>query len=99
MGGVSRPYPYYSEPAETREVEALLTITHEDGTTTLHPVYVELEGEDDDLISALCEDRYGSPTDEAWEDLKAARVTEIDARLDYWDDVEDEWPGASPFAA
>lgn len=96
---MSLPYPHYTEPAEGHEVEAVLTITHEDGTTTRHPVYVELEGEDDDLTSALCEDRYGSPTDEAWEDLKAAKVTEIDAHLDYWDDVEDEWPGASPFAA
>lgn len=96
---MSLPYPYYTEPAETREVEAVLTITHEDGSTSLHPVYVELEGEEDTLISALCEDRYGSPTDEAWEALKAAKVTEIDARLDYWGDVEDEWPGVSPFAA
>lgn len=96
---MSLPYPYYTEPAETREVEAVLTITHEDGTTSQHPVYVELEGEDDTLITALCEDRYGSPTDEAWEALEAARGTEIDARLDYWDDVEHTWPGANPFAA
>lgn len=96
---MSLPYPHYTEPAEGHEVEAVLTITHEDGTTTRHPVYVELEGEDDTLISALCEDRYGSPTDQAWQELEAARVTGIDAHLDYWDDVEDEWPGSSPFAA
>ena len=97
---MSLPYPYYTQHQDDyTEVEAILTITHEDGTTTQHPVYAELEGEDDDLTTALCEDRYGSPTDQAWQELEAARATEIDAHLDYWDDVEDEWQGASPFAA
>lgn len=96
---MSLPYPYYAEPAETREVEAILTITHEDGTATQHPVYVELEGEDDGLITALCEDRYGSPTDEAWQELEAAQVTKIDSEIEYWEDVEHAWVGPHPFAA
>ena len=45
---MSLPYPHYTEPAEGHEVEAVLTITHEDGTTTRHPVYVELEGRERD---------------------------------------------------
>lgn len=77
------------------EVEAILTIIHEEGPDTVHPVIVQLEHDSEDLASAVVDDRYWANDPEA---LEAALETKADFDVEYWDDVED-WPGASPFAA
>lgn len=96
---MSLPYPLYTEPRDDyAEVEAILTIIHEDGPDTTHPVIVQLDSSDadDTLRTALCEDRYWALDLDA---LESAKATEIDSEIEYWDDVEHTWPGASPFAA
>ena len=96
---MSLPYPYYTQHQDDyTEVEAILTITHEEGPDTVHPVIVQLNPHDadDDLVSAVIEDRYWAEDPEA---LEAALKTEVDFEVAYWDDVEHAWTGTAPFAA
>lgn len=96
---MSLPYPYYTQHHDDyTEIEAILTIIHEDGPNTVHPVIVQLDPNDadDTLRTALCEDRYWALDENA---LEAAKVTEIDSEIEYWDDVEHTWTGVCPFAA
>ena len=94
---MSLPYPYYTEPREDyAEVEAILTIIHEDGPDTTHPIIVQLEHDSEDLVSAVVDDRYWAEDDEA---LEAALKTKADFEVTHWDDAQEDWAGASPFAA
>lgn len=96
---MSLPYPYYTEPHDDYiEIEAILTIIHEEGPNTVHPVIVQLDPNDadDTLRTALCEDRYWALDENT---LEAAKATEIDSEIEYWDDVEHTWQGSAPFAA
>ncbi|OFN80076.1 hypothetical protein HMPREF2526_06200 [Corynebacterium sp. HMSC070E08] len=96
---MSLPYPYYTQPQDDYiEVEAILTIIHEEGPNTVHPVIVQLDPNDadDDLVSAVIEDRYWANNPEA---LEAALATKADFQIEYWEDVETTWQGVAPFAA
>lgn len=94
---MSLPYPYYTEPRDDyAEVEAILTIIHEEGPDTVHPVIVLLEHDSEDLASAVVDDRYWALDENA---LESAKATEIDSEIEYWDDMEHAWRGANPFAA
>lgn len=96
---MSLPYPYYTQPCDDYiEVEAILTIIHEEGPDTTHPVIVQLDPNDadDDLVSAVVDDRYWAENDEA---LEAALKTKVDFEVTHWDDAQEDWAGASPFAA
>lgn len=96
---MSLPYPYYTQHQDDyTEVEAILTIFHEEGPDTVHPVIVQLDynDADDDLVSAVIEDRYWANNPEA---LEAALATKIDFEVEYWDDAQHTWAGTRPFAA
>lgn len=94
---MSLPYPYYTQPHDDyTEVEAILTIIHEEGPNTVHPVIVQLEHDREDLVSAVVDDRYCAENPEA---LEAALETKADFQVEYWEDVETTWAGACPFAA
>lgn len=96
---MSLPYPYYTQTQDDyTEVEALLTIIHEEGPDTTHPVIVQLDPNDadDDLVSAVVDDRYWANDPEA---LEVALETKADFEISYWEDVETSWTGVCPFAA
>lgn len=94
---MSLPYPHYTQPCDDyTEVEAILTIIHEDGPDTTHPVHVQLEHDQEGLVSAIVDDRYWAEDDEA---LEAALKTKVGFEVAYWDDAQHGWAGASPFAA
>ena len=96
---MSLPYPYYTQPHDDYiEVEAILTIIHEEGPNTVHPVIVQLDPNDadDDLVTAIIEDRYWANNPEA---LEAALDTKIDFEVEYWEDAAHTWQGVAPFAA
>lgn len=94
---MSRPYPRYDEPHDDyTEVEAVLTIIHEEGPNTVHPVIVQLEHDREDLVSAVVDDRYWANNPEA---LEAALETKADFEIEYWEDVEHTWQGTAPSAA
>lgn len=78
------------------EVEAILTIIHEEGPDTVHPVIVLLEHDSEDLASAVVDDRYWADDMDA---LQEAMADQADFEIEYWDDVEATWQGAAPFAA
>lgn len=96
---MSLPYPYYTQTQDDYiEIEAILTIIHEEGPNTSHPVIVQLDPNDadDDLVSAVIEDRYWANNPEA---LEAALKTKVDFEVEYWDDAQHTWAGTRPFAA
>lgn len=96
---MSLPYPYYTQHQDDYiEVEAILTIIHEEGPDTVHPVIVQLDynDADDDLVSAVIEDRYWANNPE---ELEAALETKVDFEVTHWDDAQHTWAGTRPFAA
>lgn len=80
------------EPRDYNQQEAILTIIHEDGTTTRHPIYVETL-EDEDIFTAYLELRYEALNPA---ELEEAERTQADCDIELWDDV-DNWAGPNPF--
>lgn len=84
------------EPRDYEEHKVILTIYHENGTTTRHPIYVDvLEDEEEDIFDAYLNLRYSAVNED---ELKEAERTEVDCELELWDDVDD-WEGPNPFDA